>query len=292
VIEGAVRHECAHIRVRDFAPRNPSDADILAEERAVWAISDAFDAIGDEQQFAAMVVRQLSTKPNTFSNIAANVRAMVATTAATRRHNKGRNMAMDPATAKMLLDASESEDAAAMKAAIRKIVEDALSGGQDGPPSAQDPNAPPMNQDAGAVDPNKDKLGNESPMMRAMKADLAEIRTMKAELKEVLDVARPAAKVELVRAMRADNITLLPHQEKEIVDAPDLPTAKAIAKGMRAMAIPGQQRKHHEQAAGDAAGLTKTQAATYTRMMNAGNPGAETYRAACIDENKRSGGAK
>jgi hypothetical protein len=296
-IEGAVRHECAHIRVRDFAPRNPSDADILAEERAVWAISDAFDKVNElnAPQFAAMVVRQLDRKPQTLSQVAANVRAMAATTAATRRQTKGINMAMDPATAKMLLDALDSNaDPAAAIAAVRKVVEDALTGGQDAPASVPDPNAPPMGADAGNVPANDPSKGGKMPpdAMRAMSAELqsvramgAEVRQLRDELKSAADIVRPTAKAELVRAMRADGIAITPHQEKLITDAPSLEVAKDRAATMRAMgAAPG---KPPAKQPGDGSGLTPAQDAKYRSMVAANNPRAEAYRDECEKKNAR-----
>ena len=286
VIEGAVRHECAHIRVRDFAPRNPSDADILAEERAVWAISDAFDAVGDAPRFAAMVVQQLTSRPNSFFKIAANVRAMAAT-AAVRPQRKGQPVDIMLILAALEAALSAEDPKTAISALIEKV-KPLVGAGDSAAPSTPDP----MNQEAGAVDPNKDKPSDTAPMMRAMKADMVEIRAMKAELKEALDVARPAAKTELVRTMRVDGITLLPHQEKQIIDAADLPTAKAIAQGMRAMALPGQARKACVPA--DGSGLTPTQDTKYRGMVAANNPRAEVYRDECVRKNAqdKKAGAK
>lgn len=293
-IENAVRHECFHIRVRDFA-----NGDVLAEERATWAISDAFDAIadGDVPNVAAMVVTQLARKTQTLSQIADTVRAMTANTAATRRQTKGRSMAMDPATAKMLLDALDSDDIAAVKAAIRKIAEDGLTGGEAGPPSTQDPTMPPMGADAG------DKMQKDKPPMsmgdkpdqyaRAMKAELHSIRTMKVEIeqyrneaKAAADVVRPQAKVEIIRAMRAEGIEMTPDAEKRILDAPTVEVAKDRAESMRAMAPMGARKPGALPPNGGMAGLTRTQSATYTKMVANGNEkGAEAYRVECVKLN-------
>lgn len=284
-IENAVRHECAHIMLRDFAPRNPSDADILAEERAVWAISDAFDLIneGNAPQFAAMVARQLDRKPQTFSQIAGNVRAMVARQKATapRLALAGRKNMIDAATAKQILDALQSEDVEAMKTALRGIVEAALSGGDQGPPSVPDPNAPPMGADAGPMDPNKDKTPTDA--MRSMAAGVDKIRgmvaetaTLRDEVKAAAEILRPQAKLEIVRAMKAEGIVLTSHAEKLIVDAPTIEAAKDRAATVRAMAPVGTKRPQvtpptHSSGI-DTAGLTPGQLTSYNRYMRAGKP--------------------
>lgn len=283
-IENAVRHECFHIRVRDFA-----NGDVLAEERATWAISDAFDAIadGDVPNVAAMVVTQLARKNQTLLQIADTVRAMAVNTAATRRQTKGRSMAMDPATAKMLLDALDSDDIAAVKAAIRKIAEDGLTGGEAGPLSAQDPAMPPMGADAG------DEIQKDKPPMsmgdkpdqyaRAMKAELAKVKALGAEVESAVAILRPQAKVEIVRAMRAEGIEMTPDAEKRILDAPTVEVAKDRAESMRAMAPTGARKPNALPPNGGTAGLTRTQSATYTKMVANGNEkGAEAYRVECV----------
>lgn len=287
-IESAVRHECAHIRVRDFAPRNPSDADILAEERAVWAISDAFDAVNETAapQFAAMVAQQLSRKPQTLVQVAANVRAMMATRAATRRQTKG--YAMD---AQAVLAAIKDQDEAAALAILEQWLTEqigngagaadvALPMGAEGEGPSED--KPPM----AMVD--KDKIDVAS--MRSMRAEIAKGA---AEVQTALALIRPAAKVELVRAMRADGIVLTKAAEDEITSAPTLEVAKERAKGMRAMTPTGTRRTHALPPVGDnAAGMTRAQAAEYNRLVAMGSPRAELYRAEASKDNNAKAGAK
>jgi hypothetical protein len=295
VIEGVVRHECAHIRVRDFAPRNPSDADILAEERAVWAISDAFDAVmeNDAPQFAAMVVQQLSRKPQTLAQVAGQIRAMTATAAS--RQTKG--MSMD---AKAVLAAIKDQDEAAALAILEQWLTEQISSGAAKPPGVPDPSAPPMGADVGnaANDQNKDKMPPDA--MRAMTADVVSIRTMKgeiakyhAEIKVAADLVRPEAKTAIVRAMRADGIVITPHGEKLILDAPTLEEAQVLAKGMRAMGSAESRKPNALPANGGTAGLTRAQSAQYQRLAAQGSPRAETYRAECVRDNAATkGGAK
>jgi hypothetical protein len=295
-ITRAVRHECIHIRVNDFTPDDPTDADIQAEEEAVWAIEGAFDRITNAAQprIAAMVVKQLGRKQQTLSQVAGQIRAMTATAAT--RQTKGRSMAMDPATAKTLLDALDSDDIAVVKAAVRKVAEDALTGGEVTPPSVPDPNAPPMGAEVGAVDPNKNKppmaMGDDKKPDQMMRSMAARFDAKMAELDAALVIVRPSVKLELVRSMRADGVALTPYAEKLIEDAPTIHEAQTIAKGMRAMAPAGARKEPAKQPNGGNDGLTAAQNKTYRGMVAKGNPGADAYRDECVKENARTKGGK
>lgn len=281
-IENAVRHECFHIRVRDFA-----NGDVLAEERATWAISDAFDAIadGDVPNVAAMVVTQLARKTQTLSQIADTVRAMTANQAATRQQTRGKSM-----DAKAVLAAIKEKDEAAALAILEQWLADQISGGTNGPPSAQDPAMPPMGADAG------DEMQKDKPPMnmgdkpdqyaRAMKIELAKVKALGAEVESAVAILRPQAKVEIVRAMRAEGIEMTPDAEKRILDAPTVEVAKDRAESMRAMAPMGARKPGALPPNGGMAGLTRTQSATYTKMVANGNEkGAEAYRVECVKLN-------
>ncbi len=284
-ITRAVRHECIHIRVNDFTPDDPTDADIQAEEEAVWAIEGAFDRITNAAQprIAAMVVKQ----PQTLAQVAGQIRAMTAT-AATRR-TKG--MSMD---AKAVLAAIKDQDEAAALAILEQWLTEQISGAAE-PSSVPDPNAPPMGAGVGNVpsnEPSKDKMPPDA--MRAMAAEVTsvramgvEVRQLRDELKAAADIVRPSAKVELVRAMRADGIALSPHQEKRITDAPTIEVAKDRAETMRAMA-PVSTRKDPAKPPGDDVGLTAEQATKYRGMVAANNPRAESWRDETIRANSKA----
>jgi hypothetical protein len=181
-----------------------------------------------------------------------------------------------------------------MKTALRGIVESALTGGDNGPASVPDP----MPQGAGEL-PEKDKppmaMGDEKKPDQMMRGMVAQFKSKMAEIESALELVRPAAKVELVRGMRADGIALTKAAEDEIINAPTLEVAKERAKGMRAMAAaPGTKRTQAVPPVGESsAGLTRAQSVTYNKMLASGNPGAEKYRAECIEINgANNGGTK
>lgn len=274
ITEGIV-HELVHIRWIDLTAHNPDPAAIVQEERATWATA------------RALVQANQSTR-------AAIVRAMIAKPAAMRRQTTG-NKSMD------VLDLVLAALAAALtaedpKAAIQALLSEVKALKEKGT-AAPDSVPTPMPQGTGD-EYGKDKppvaMGDEKEpdrMMRTMKADLAEIRAMKLEAKEALDMVRPAAKAEIVRTMRADGIALTPHAEKLILDAPTVDAAKDRAETIRAMAPAGAKRQQSLPPMGDEAGLTPAQSAKYRGMVVANNPRAETYRDECVRQNKK-GGAK
>lgn len=214
---------------------------------------------------------------------------MAATTAATRQQAKGQ--AMD---AQAVIAALKEADGEAALKILGDYVAEQL-GGASGPPSVQDPNAPPMGADVGNDQKDKPPVGDQN-MMRAMKAalgpELAEIRAMKAELAQCLDIARPNAKAELVRSMRTDGFDVKPHQEKLVLEAKTIEEAQTLVRGMRATLPAATPRNPALPPNGSGAGLTRAQAVTYNKMLNAGNPGAEQYRAECIKLNESQKGGK
>lgn len=272
-IEEGIVHELVHIRWIDLTACNPNPTALVQEERATWATARALVRANSSQR-------------------AAMVRAMVAKQrAATRQQTKGTGM-----DAKAVLAAIKDQDEAAALAILEQWLAEQIQGGASGPPSVQDPNAPPMNADAGNGDPQKDKppmnMGDKQneQYQRAMKADMAEIRTMKAELVQCLEVARPAAKTELVRTMRADGIALTSHQEKLILEAKTIEEAKTLERGMRAMGATPSKPPARQPA--DESGLTSVQATKYRGMVAQNNPRAEAYRDECVRLNSKKGGAK
>lgn len=282
-IEECLVHELVHIRWIDVTAYNPNPASIVQEERATWSTAQALIRATSQQR-------------------AAIVRAMIAKSSTPNRAFARRNQMLDAATAKQILDALQGDDMEAMKAALRGIVEAALTGGNNGPPSVPEPGAPPAGQDAGnAQDPNKDKppIGMDDKMYsRAMAAEVASIRAMKSEIakyrdeaKAVADMLRPQAKQELVRAMRGDGITITPHGEKLILDAPSLDIAKERAEGMRAMA--GLPAKPSVRQPHGASSLTRAQQVEYDSIARTNPARAEMYRGECERENAaKKGGAK
>ena len=285
-IEEALVHELVHIRWIDLTADKRDATSLVQEERATWATAQALVAAkydkrpADVRLMAARVeLRARSARlglPDIY--ISAN-------TAATRRQTKGNGMAMDPATAKVLLDASESEDAAAMKQAIRKIVEDALTSGDSGPPSA--PATPPMPADAGNGALPDDK--NKPPMQMAPDKMARAMKAATDEAAAALALLRPAAKTELVRAMHADGVPLTPHAEKLILDAPSVQDAERLAAGMRAMApsAPAARRTQAEPPpdASALAGLTRAQQAKYSQIAQNNSRRAEMYRTEALKAN-------
>jgi hypothetical protein len=253
-IEEGIVHELVHVRWIDLTAHNPDPTALVQEERATWATARALIRANNSQR-------------------AAMVRAMFATQAASRRQAKGKSM-----DAKAVLAAIKDQDEAAALAILEQWLTEQIGGAA--PPSVDDGTAPPM--PAAASD---DKGTPLQTLMRGMKSALDEARSAKAEIDECLKVARPAAKTEIVRGMRADGIVLTPHQEKLILDAPNLEKAKAVAEGMRAMAPVVPARKPAEPAGGSTAGLTRPQAAKYQQKLAAGDPNAESYRAACVAAN-------
>jgi hypothetical protein len=280
-VEECIVHELVHIRYADLLALNTDAAAIIQEERATWATARALIKANPSQR-------------------AAMVRAMAAKPAAMRRQTKGK--AMD---AQAVIAALKEADGEAALKILGDYVAEQL-GGANGPPSVPDPNAPPVAQDAGN-DPNKDKppmnMGDKpEQMMRQMKADLADIRAMKAtaakeaaDVKTAADILRPRAKEEIVRAMKADGVPLTPHAEKLIIDAPTVEAAKDLEKGMRAMAPANGKRAQAVPAVGkhdDVSGLTTTQAQTYRAKAAKNQQLADVYRAECIRVNGKKDGAK
>ncbi len=270
-IEEGIVHELVHVRWIDLTAHNPDPAALVQEERATWATARALIRATNSQR-------------------AGIVRAMISRQAATRRQPKGTSM-----DAKAVLAAIKDQDEAAALAILEQWLTEQIGGGTNGPPSVQDPLAPPMGAAAGnaALDPNKDKTPPDA--MRAMVAkDATAVRSMLVEVvgfhkeaKAAADILRPKAKEELVRAMRADGIVLTPHAEKLITDAPTLELAKERAESMRAMAPTGT-RKDLARPPGDDGGLTSEQATKYRGMVAANNPRAESYRDEALRANAKA----
>jgi len=287
-IEEGLVHELVHIRWIDVTADNANPAAIRQEERATWATATALLRAGKRQR--ASIVRAMSAHPAQWQKVQ---RAALARDGGASRSALARSKAMiDAATAKQLLDALDTGDPDAMKMAIRGIVEAALTGGDSAPPGAIE--TPPMPADAGngATPDDKEK----SPMQMAPDKYARSMKAATEEAVAALAVLRPAVKVELVRAMRADGITVTPHAERLVLDAPTVQDAERLVAGMRAMSPGGtSSAKPHAQPPTDAsalAGLTRSQKAKYEDIAKSNPRRAETYRTESLKANAEAAARK
>lgn len=287
-IEEALVHELVHIRWIDLTADKQDATSLVQEERATWATAQALVAAKYDKRAAevrAMVARL-------------DARTMVSRAEAARGGNTprraitGRRKMIDAATAKSILDALQGDDIEAMKAALRGIVESALTGGDSGPPSA--PDAPPMPADAGNGTVPDDK--NKPPMQMAPDKMARAMKAATDEAAAAIALLRPAAKNELVRGMRADGVPLTPHAEKLILEAPTVQDAERLAAGMRAMApsAPAGQRPPANPPTDTAAlaGLTRSQRAKYDDISKSNPKRAEAYRAESLKANAEAAARK
>jgi hypothetical protein len=183
----------------------------------------------------------------------------------------------------------------AIDALIAEIKRLKGASGDAAPANVPDPNAPPMGADVGKGPPSPDKMPD--AQMRAMAAEVVNIRKMGAEIKQfhgeakaAAELLRPKAKEALVLSMRADGLTVTPHGEKLITEASTLEEAQILAKGMRAMSA--TPTKPPARLPADEGGLTPEQAAKYRAMVAKGNPRAESFRDESVKTNTKKGGAK
>lgn len=282
-IEEALVHELVHIRWIDLTAANQDAASLVQEERATWATAQALVAAKYDKRAA---------------DVRAMVRAMSTgkTSALTRAQTKGRAM-IDATTAKQILDALGGEDIEAMKAALRGIVEAALTSGDNGPPSGAD-GASGMGADAGnnGADPNKDRPpmnmnDEQQKYSRAMRAHLSEAATS-------ADILRKDAKAAIVRGMRADGLKMTPHAEKQILEAKTIEEAQSLermARSMSADPVEGAQvpRKGASPPTdrNALAGLTQGQRQSYQRHMRTDPDKAAKFLAQCTKTNAERKGA-